>query len=181
MLSFLKYLFQLIISPTPGWEDISHEGADAKRLATEGLYPLLGVSAISAFVTYFYNEVELSVLIQKAIITFVQYFITYFIAIFLFSMFLSKFIDGEQNEKRNTTFITYNIAILAIIKIISNCIPVEISLIQFLPIFVAIVIWKGTKYMAVNKNKLGQFMLLSIGAIIVPPYLLEGLFNLILP
>ena len=96
-------------------------------------------------------------------------------------MFLSKFIDGELNEKRNTTFITYNIAILAIIKIISNCIPVEISLIQFLPIFVAIVIWKGTKYMAVNKNKLGQFMLLSIGAIIVPPYLLEGLFNLILP
>lgn len=179
MLHFLKYLFQLIISPTPGWEDISHDGCNAKRLAVRGLYPLLGIMAMSAFIAYIYNcELSFSALLQNAVITFVEYFITYFIAIFLFSLYISKFIDGEQNEKRNMTFITYNIAILALIRIIDNCMPVELSLIQFLPIYVAIVMWKGMKYMAVNKNKVGQFMLLSILSIILPPYLLSMLFAL---
>jgi hypothetical protein len=181
MLKFLKFLFQLIISPTPGWEDISHEGRDAKLFATEGLYPLLGITALSTFITYFFNDSGLIALLQKAIITFIQYFASYFIAIFLFSVHISKYIDGEPNEKRITTFITFNIAILAIIRIIENCLPIELSIVQFLPVFVAIVMWKGTKYMAVNKNKIGQFMLLSIISIIVTPYLLQALFNFILP
>lgn len=179
MLHFLKYLFQLIISPTPGWEDISHDGRDAKRLAVTGLYPLLVITAISSFIGYIYNgDQSFATLLQKAVITFVEFFITYFIAIFMFSLCISKFIDGEQNEKRNMTFITYNIAILALIRIIENSLPVELSLIEFLPIYVAIVMWQGMKYMAVNKHKVGQFMLLSIFSIILSPYLLSKLFEL---
>ena len=56
MLHFIKHLLQLIISPVNGWEDISHKGTDAKRLATEGLYPLLGITAISTFIRFFYDD-----------------------------------------------------------------------------------------------------------------------------
>ncbi len=181
MLRFLKYLFQLIISPGNGWEDISYESRDSKLIASEGLYPLLGITSLSVFIQYFYQDSDLISLLQQAIVTFIQFFISYFIAIFLYSVFLPNYVDGEPNEKRSTTFITYNIAILAVITILNNCIPIELSIIQFLPLFVIAVIWKGTKYMAIRKKKLVSFMFLSVCAIIMPPYLLEFIFSYILP
>ena len=180
MLHFIKHLLQLIISPTNGWEDISHKGSDAKRLASEGLYPLLGIAAISTFIRFFYdNDLTLISLIQHSIVVFVQFFVTYFIALFTFSLHLGKLIEGEINEKRSMTYITYSIAVLAFIKIIENCIPINFSLMEFLPIYAAIIMWRGDRYMAVKKEKQGFFITLFIFSIIVPPYLINYLFNLV--
>lgn len=180
MLHFFKHILQLLFSPGNGWEDISHEGRDARRLASEGLYPLLGITALSTFISCFYtSDFDLIRLIQQAIVSFIQFFVTYFFAIFMFSMHLGKYIEGEMNEKRNMTFITYSIALLAFIKIIENCLPIELSLVQFLPVYVAIIMWKGTKYMAVKNDKLGHFMILTIFSIIVPTYLIGYLFDFI--
>ena len=46
MLKFLKNIFQLILSPGNGWEDISHDGEDPKVLAAKGLYPIIGFASI---------------------------------------------------------------------------------------------------------------------------------------
>jgi len=181
MLHFLKHLIQLLISPGNGWEDISHQGSDAKRLAIEGLYPFLGITAISTFIGLFYDpDLNLVIALQRSIVTFIQYFVTYFVAIFLFSAYLNKCVEGELNEKRNMTFITYSIASLALIKIIENCIPIELSLLQFLPVYVAVIMWKGSRYMAVKSNKVGQYMILTISSIIIPVYLIKYLFDFIL-
>ena len=55
MLKFLKNIFQLILSPGNGWEDISHDGEDPKVLAAKGLYPIIGFASITAFAQFFYN------------------------------------------------------------------------------------------------------------------------------
>ena len=181
MLHFLKHLLQLLISPENGWEDISHQGRDAKRLALEGLYPLLGITAISTFIGLFYDpDLNLTIALQGSIVTFVQYFVTYFIAIFIFSAYLGKYVEGELNEKRNMTFITYSIATLALIKIIENCIPIELSLLQFLPVYVAVIMWKGSRYMAIKRNKAGQYIILTITSIIIPVYLIKYIFDFII-
>lgn len=181
MLNFLKHLFQLLFSPGNGWEDISHQGRDAKRLAKEGLYPFLGITAISAFLNYFYNyDLNLINLLQDAIITFVQFFITYFIAIILFSVYLGKYVEGELNEKRNMTFITYSIVALAFAKIVENSMPTEMSIVQFLPVYVAIIMGKGSKYMAVKRKNLAYFIILTIVSIILPVYLIKYIFDFIL-
>lgn len=180
MLHFIKHLLQLIISPVNGWEDISHKGTDAKRLATEGLYPLLGITAISTFIRFFYDDdLTLINLIQQSIVAFVQFFVTYFFALFTFSLHLGKMIEGEINEKRNMTYITYSIAILAFIKIIENCTPIKFSLMAFFPIYAIIIMWRGDRYMAVKKEKQGTFFALFLLSIFAPPYLINYLFNLV--
>ena len=74
MLKFLKNIFQLILSPGNGWEDISHDGEDPKVLAAKGLYPIIGFASIMAFAQFFYNEeLSLVILLQRAIIIFVQF------------------------------------------------------------------------------------------------------------
>lgn len=182
MSRFLKYLFQLIISPGRGWEDVSHAGISPEELTSRGLYPLLGVTAVSVFVTAFYtNDTSFIHLIQTAIISFVKFFITYFIAVALFSLAATKMSDNGMNEKKSHTFIIYNIGLLALYNIIENILPIQLSFIQFLPLYSAIIIWKGARYLAIREDNMLQFTLFGIFSIIVPPYLISWIFNSIIP
>ena len=49
MLLYIKHLFQLIISPGRGWEDIGHADSDPRRLLLNGLLPWLAVVALTSF------------------------------------------------------------------------------------------------------------------------------------
>lgn len=182
MVRFLKNILHLVLSPGKGWEDISHEGREPKEIASDGMYPLFGIASLSAFVSYFYNDGSSLVgMLQHAIIIFVQYFIAYFIATFLYSIHGGKYVDGEVNEKKYQTMTAYSLSLLSIITVIGNCLPMELSLVQFLPVYVALIMWKGCKYMAVKNESVGQYMLFSIVSVILPPVLLGYMFNMIIP
>lgn len=182
MLRFLKYLFLLIISPSNAWEDISCAGTEPRQLASDGFYPLLGVASVTTFCQLFYNhDLTIAVALQNAIITFVQYFVAYFLANYLLSITLPKCVEGEINDKRLSTFLIYNLSLLTLISIVENITPIELSLVQFLPIIVAVVIWKGCRYMAVVEQETGRFMILSILTVIGLPMLLGYLLHLIVP
>lgn len=182
MLKFIGLLIQLIVSPGRGWEDIAAKGDDPRKICADGFYPFIGVTACTVFVRYFYDiDRGLVDLIQGAIITFVAYFASYFFASFMFSVFGKSLFDGEINEKKYNTFIIYNLSLLALITIISNCLPMELSVVEFLPIFVLLVMWMGAKYLCVKENSGVKFILLSTISILVPPYVLVYLFNLLLP
>lgn len=182
MLKFLKYLLQLLISPANGWDDISHAGTEPSRLTAEGFYPLLGASAITAFIPMIYDhEISLASALQNAIVIFVQYFISLFLANYIFATILPRYIDGEPNEKRTSTFIIYNLSLLALITIIENILPFDLAIVQFLPIVVAVVMWRGCRYMAVLSDRTGRFMIAAIVTIIAMPLLLGYLLHLLAP
>lgn len=90
-------------------------------------------------------------------------------------------IDGELNEKKYHTFAIYNISLLALITIIENCLPTELSIVQFLPVFTIVVMWMGKRYLAVKEEKSFTFIFLASVAILVMPYLLGFLFNMVIP
>lgn len=182
MLEFLKYLFQLLISPGKGWEDISYAGKPYDKLFTEGLLPLMGIATATVFLGYFYDSDSTIVeLLQKAIVTFVKFFVTYFLAGMFFSMFLDKMIEGDISEKKNHTFILYNIALLVLYAIFENCLPLQLSFVRFLPLYSAIIIWKGTRYLSVKQESILEFSLFGTATIIIPPILFDWLFATMMP
>lgn len=181
MLHFLKHLFQLIISPGRGWEDVSYAGDDPETITTGGLYPLFGLASLSAFVRYFYDStLGLIDLLQIAIAIFVQYFAAYFLANVLMSLLIKKYVDGEPNEKKIATTSAYCLAIMSLITIVENCLPVELSVIQLLPVCVAFVLWKGAKYMAIKENYIGHYVIVSALSIVLVPMALGYLLRAIL-
>lgn len=181
MLKFIKNIFQLILSPGNGWEDISHDSEDPKSLAANGLYPIIGFASLMAFVQYFYDsELSLVVLLQRAIIIFVQFFITYFVASLVFSSTLSFWVEGTPNEKKYSTIIIYSLAILALINAVQSCLPVELSLVYFLYLYVAIVLWKASRYLAIKEKYIGYYIIMAILSVMLPPFVIGGLFNLII-
>lgn len=46
MRRYLKYLFQLILSPGNGWEDIAIADDNPQSIASRGFYPLIAIAAL---------------------------------------------------------------------------------------------------------------------------------------
>ncbi len=182
MLKYLGYLIQLILSPGKGWDDIALSKLTPKTVASDGFYPLLGLASCSVFVEYFYDsDLTLPVLIENAVITFVSYFISYFIASFMFAVFGKRLIKNEPDEKRYNLFILFSLSILVLIAIVKNCLPMSLSLVEFLPVFVLLVMWTGHRYLNVIDGKEASFTVFCGLSILMPPFVLEYLFKLLLP
>ncbi|MCM1021102.1 MAG: hypothetical protein NC343_02940 [Muribaculum sp.] len=184
MLQFLRYISQLIISPGNGWEDIAARADSPADIARKGFYPLCGITACSVFVKLFYGGVKLyplPELIEQAVVTFIMFFAGNFFASFCWSVFAPRFsAKSDATEKKQNTFIIYNLSLLAIIQIIGNCFPISLSLVQFLPLFLLVVIWAGHRYVCVKPHMMFTFMIFSALTILVPPYVISYVFLILM-
>lgn len=178
MWKFLTLLFQLFLSPVNGWNDVSYADVNPKDLATKGFYPLLLITSLTVFLQGLYHVgFSFVSLLQLCIIMFVKFFLSFFISNFIFSMYGFRYSERGDSEKHNQTFILFSLSLLALSSLIQNLIPMDLDVVYFLSIYVAIIMWRGVKYMAIYPDKRGSFMIFSILTIIVPPYLIGFLFE----
>lgn len=119
-------------------------------------------------------------LLDLAVIEFVAFFVSYFIATHFMSTYIYRFTDSIPSEKRNHTYVLMGQSLLALSLLVQNCLPFDIDLVLFLGIYTAIVLWRGDRYMAVREESVGRFMIFTILTVIVPPFLIIFIFNLIL-
>lgn len=183
MLSFLKNILQLIVNPSRGWEDVSHDAADPASLCRDGLYPLLAVTALSCAGGFWKidSDTTLIAVIQNAIITFTAYFATMFLASFVMGATMDKICDKPSSQRKNSTVVIYAVAILALINIVINVIPLDLAVLRFLPIYVGFILYKSQRYLSVAPEKTGHFMFLTVFTIIIPPYLMMFVFDIVKP
>lgn len=181
MLNFLKYLILLIISPAKGWEDIAESDVTPRMAYGRGLLPLTAVGGLSAFAPLIYGKSTTWQCITDALVIIGSYFITYFIAIFVYQTFAGRWVQERKADiKRFSLFISYNLAILLVCVMLRNVIPVENALINFLPVFDILIMWKGAQFIYADEDYVGHLMLLSIVSIMVPPLAIDWLLNLII-
>lgn len=170
MLAYLKNLFQLILSPSRGWEDISASMHPSRLLLHEGFYPLLTVASLSEFLRLFYDaDTSFVTLLELAIAMGGTYFASYFIAGMVLESYLKNMVDGEINRLKVDTFVIYGLSLLLVIELITSVVPTDLTLIKFLPLFVALILYKGSAYMSVKSNCELRFLCLSVIAVIVVP------------
>ena len=182
MWKYLKHLFQLILSPGHGWEDIARSRIDYRALASSGFYPLTAVTAVTTFMEPVYHETAtLSTTLMSAIVTFVMFFLGYFVATFLLSIFLGAALESKPSEQRYHTFTLYAMGLLELIAIIANFVPIPLAITFFLPVYVAIVMWKGARYLGVRDDSMPRFVVVTLLCVLAPPYLLMFLFNSLMP
>lgn len=181
MLSFLKYLLQLVMSPHRGWEEVSADSRSAEQLTQTGLYPLIGIAALSEFIQYFYvRELGLITLLERALAEFVTYFATYFIARTVLEMAMPSLVSGEPNARKIDRLVIYSLSLMVIIEIIANALPVNIPIVTFLPIVVLVVIWKSSLYLSVRQDREIMYVAVAGCSVILLPILLYALFSLII-
>lgn len=181
MSAYLKYLFQLILAPTKGWEDISHDGADPDELLRRGFYPLTGITALSEFVQLFYNRtVGIGSVLQQATAIFCAFFAAVFLSRMLLDAWLPKVTDGQPSERRTATLNIMCLGQMEIIAIIANCVPTSLTLIHFLPIYALLIFYKASRYMAVRADSEMNYLVVGLLSAVAVPKVLCWLLSLIL-
>lgn len=177
---YLKYLLQLILSPGNGWEDVEIADDNPRKLAFSGYYPLIILTALSVFMQGVYHHISFVPLLIRMLITLLVYFAAYFFGVFVLSLFADSSLEHGYDEHKSQTFVIYSLGLLALITLIINILPVTKEMLFFLPLYAALVQWKGIKYMGVKEGKTGSFMIVAIFGILVPPFLFFKLFSILL-
>ena len=182
LLYYLRDMAQLLLSPLKGWEDVETDAFEAKTLLLKGLLPFLAITALTVFVKLFYvADIHWIALIEQAIVCFMKFFVGYFVASFCFTLYLPECIEGEISVNNCHTFIIYAIGMLALINIFQNLLPIDIAIVYVMPVYVLYVMWRGLRYLRISFTGVTKFLLLDIFSVIAPPYLLQYLFDFIIP
>jgi len=180
MLSFLKNMLQLLLSPANGWEEVSYDNTDPKVLASHGLYPLMAIASACAFVEGVYEtSYDVALVIQHAMIDFISLLVAYLAGAALMESFVDHFTTKDISARKSQTVAVYTVSVLCVVQIIDNLVPFSFALIKFLPAFAAIVLWRATAYLSVDKDKEGLYIVFSIGVMILPWIVISSLLDLL--
>ena len=179
---YLKDMLQLVLSPTHGWEDISYDRPEPRKLLLSGFIPWIILTAVTYLLQGIYDSTITPLnLVLGVIVTFVRYFITYFLAVFLFSLFMPRLSGFRTVEKHSQIFIMFSLGLLALMTLVKNCMPIDLAILNFFPLYIILIMWRGARYMKVTPPALTPFVALNVFTIIVPPMVLYMFFNLIIP
>lgn len=183
MFSFLKYLIQLLLSPAHGWEDIEKHNPDPEDLTRTGLYPLMGVAALTEFLAFFYERhAELGTVLIRAVADFGAYFVSVFIARLIFDFYMGALTNSGSNDSRKASTVTVSgLGLMVLIQVISNCLPWSIMLVRFMPLYVVLVLYNAIPYMDVRRGCEMRFLLVAAGAVVAVPLLIYYLLYFIIP
>lgn len=177
MLQFLKNIFQVIISPDRGWEDIGAEGKKAEIELMPKFLLLGAVASVTVFMSLLFGvrDVTFVQTAVGAVVVFLKFLIGYFLAVYVFINFMADYFTGGPNENKIRTFCIYSIAILMIFQILSNLIPHSLPIMSCLPFYLIVVVWKSMRYLLVDDSRTIPFVVISSLVLTLPPILL-GLF-----
>lgn len=182
MFKFLKYILQLILAPGAGWAYVRRENPDPQILLHNGLMPLLGVAALTEFLAFVYmRHVTLATVLMRAVADFGAYFISVFIARLIFELYIGKFTIGNPDARRLECFTVLGIGIMVLFQIVTNCVPWNLVLLRFLPVYAVLVLYKGCRFLSVRKNYELKFTGLSAIAVVAVPLVIYYLLILLIP
>jgi len=179
VLTYVTNIIQLILSPGSGWEDVSGSAVDRTIPTRQYMFRLFGITALTVFAVLFHcADAHFALVFIKAVGVFASLFLTYFLARELFVTFLPGMLDTEYSDVKSEAVISYTLSILSLIMIVFNLLPERLAIYYITPVFVALVFWKSDAYLGVAKDKNWHFILLGIFAVILPPILIQELFDL---
>jgi len=177
MLKFLTELLQLILSPREGWEDLAKDNPDPERLLRTSYYPLLVVAAATAFLELVYDATaSLSAVIIRSVAIFGAYFVAVYLAKLIFDVYLARLTTGETDMCRAFTLIIASLGMMVLFRIVANCLPWHLIVLDFLPLYVVLVLSKAYAYLGVAKREEIRFLGIASGALVAVPL---GIYYLI--
>ncbi len=198
ILVFLRNMFQLVVAPARGWEDLEVEQHGRTAQAEEELasfnylhcfLPIIAVCSLSWFVRllYGYSGGVLGC-VQGAVVMFVSLFLGAQVSIWLMGFVMPRLMEEDPrqpssaswNRGRMLDMICYSITFIGLVLMLTNLIKVRIALLEFLPFYVVFIIWKGWRYIGIREQNLGLFMITACLSIIGSVYLISFLLNAVM-
>ena len=159
----LKHLFLLIVSPGKTWQKMDKVPYATQIFLNQFLYPLMGITAIVSFLGHFFNDASLPRALQLAIVEFVKFFAGFYALVYVMKIFSTYMLEVLQPESRIRLFIE---------------LP---SIVDFLPLLLAYVIWNSQRYMEIPDQKNILYVVATTILFLVIPLSIQKLLYFLMP
>lgn len=184
MLLYLKYLIQLLLAPSDGWQDVADSDPSPAELTRRGFLPLLGVVAVSELCGLLYNKgLGFDVQIIRGVIDFGACFVALYVAGIVFDVFLggvSATSDSAVVRRKGQILAVMALGEMALIRLVCNLLQAEITILRFLPLYVVLILYKAAPYAGVRADSVMRFTAVAALATVVTPELIHYLLTVIL-
>lgn len=154
---------------------MSRSGADPETLLRRGFCPLVVIAALTnLFAPLYHTDLGIYRVLIRMVVEFGAYFAGYFVAIFALSAAMPRVLpEGSEIDDRNIRlFALCMMGLMACIGIARNALPSDFDIINFLYVYLAIIMWRGEKFMHVSVGRSTEFVILAVVAVILPPVLI---------
>jgi len=179
MLTYLKSMLQLVLAPKEGWEDISIDDREPSTISVAGFYPLIGLTALTAFVGAAYHSgLPFSDMLVQCVVIIFKYILAYFTGLWTFDALMPEYTVEEPDQRRIQTYLIYCVSLLAVIGLISNCLPRPLAVVQFMPLYVLLIMWRGADYLDIRPGCHLSFMIMAACSMMIPPTVISILYNI---
>ena len=173
---FVRHIFQLLLSPSRGWEDVSAQSFKPEAVQKDGFYPLIALTALSEFVPMAYAQGYGFVhALESAIAMGFAMFASLYLGRLFLDMTLARFVNGELNMNKVDVCVTFMMGLNCLFCILNNVIPGDMTILKLLPLISVIVLFKATAYLGVREDSQLNFLGLGIVAIIIIPLIVSNL------
>lgn len=180
MWTYLKYLFQLILAPSRGWEDISESALPFAYAVRSGFMPLAGLAALSEFAPMAYSH---SLHFSDALINAIAIgggFAASLPAVkIILELAIHRYVNPNVNQAKTDNLALYCVGLDCIYRIISNCLPGSLTFLSFLPLITLLVLFRSTKYIDVGQDHTVSYILLSFIIVVAIPMAICSILSLI--
>lgn len=177
MVKFLIYLLQLMLSPREGWEDLGKDNPDPQAILRHAYYPLLAIATATTFLSLVYHVGESSAaVIVRALATFGAYFVALYLAKLIFDVYLARLSVAAVDHRRASMLILASLGMMLVFRTVSNCLPWHLIVIDFLPLYVVLVLSKAYNYLGIARREEMRFLGIASGVTVAIPL---GIYYLI--
>lgn len=169
----LLMLLQILVTGTAGWKQLRRSRLTPEQTATGCFYPILALVSACKFTDWLYlPEFILSETIIKAFSIFIAFFLSYF-AVQVVCRWL---FPHDAKAKTDTHYfkhvVQYALSSLALFLLPAELVPVLEPLTEFLPIWTAFIITKGTRFLRLPQEHENRCMVTLVVITIAMPYIL---------
>jgi hypothetical protein len=175
----ISALIQLIISPEKAWKELSHGIVRQQYLPLLLVYPMLIITALSAYVHYWYGYVSLAEATQEALTTILKY-AACIITIFILLVKLGrKYYAAEYSKSQAHLFAGYIYTITLLSVLINNLLPSDFAFVQFMPLYIIWVVYQGREYLNIPSESTFSYTVITSVIFMALPYAWGTIFDII--
>ena len=133
---------------------------------------------VSTMFEMFFGSCTLTIAVINAIIAFAAYFFTFYIS----SMIMNFISPGDTQDAKNRldNLIIFALEYLVLINIVSNMLPSHFTILEFLKLYVAFILFRGLDYIN-YKEKPVFFVTVATLSVLIIPVAINYVLGLIIP
>jgi hypothetical protein len=178
-----RWVVLIISQPARAWELLSEKEEKGEEFLTRFVYPLIGLLTVVAFLGILFTrkEFDVELALKASIRTFVAGFAGFFLSAWLLNEIWNGYFKREKNSHLCRRFVGYSSSLMFTLDAVLMLIP-EFFFLRVFVLYTFYIVWEGAPvYMQTDENERLRFVAISTFLILLVPYLIGFVLDLLMP